>query len=191
MIGYPGIGRSRKHIRMLRSDEREKERGGEAPMEIDSPPPLWLKSPTSKIFRKFKFYEQTLFFSGPSSIFHSPLNNTPAVTVNESDSNNNNAANNNINTADNKNNQSEDNTDENSKLIKSPNTTPSNIRSSILMRPHTSPLGTCSSTGRSPLRSCHTNSDAVTHLRRLATATYHANSSPPNRSPTVVHFDFY
>ena len=34
---------------MLRSDdEREKERGGEAPMEIDSPPPLWLKPPTSK-----------------------------------------------------------------------------------------------------------------------------------------------
>lgn len=36
---------------MLRNnnDDRERERGGEAPMEIDSPPPLWLKSPTSKI----------------------------------------------------------------------------------------------------------------------------------------------
>lgn len=35
---------------MLRSDQerdRERDRGGEAPMEIDSPPPLWLKSPTS------------------------------------------------------------------------------------------------------------------------------------------------
>ena len=26
----------------------KRERGGEAPMEIDSPPPLWLKPPTSK-----------------------------------------------------------------------------------------------------------------------------------------------
>lgn len=39
---------------MLRNnnDDRERERGGEAPMEIDSPPPLWLKSPTSKILMK-------------------------------------------------------------------------------------------------------------------------------------------
>ena len=39
---------------MLRSnDERERERGGEAPMEIDSPPPLWLKSPASN----FEYYD--------------------------------------------------------------------------------------------------------------------------------------
>lgn len=43
---------TQSHIvtKMLRSDdERERERGGEAPMEIDSPPPLWLKPPTSKL----------------------------------------------------------------------------------------------------------------------------------------------
>ena len=58
---------------------------------------------------------------------------------------------------------------------------------SPLSRPHTSPVDKFvgGSTGKSPLRSCHTNSDAVTHLRRLATATF-VNSSPPNRSPTVV-----
>lgn len=42
---------------MLRSEEERNresesasanERGGESPMEIDSPPPLWLKAPTSK-----------------------------------------------------------------------------------------------------------------------------------------------
>lgn len=72
-----------------------------------------------------------------------------------------------------------DNSDENSPL----NRTPPSIRSTSV-RPQTSPL--IGSNGKSPLRSCHTNSDAVLHLRRLATATYHVNSSPPNRSPTVV-----
>ena len=70
---------------------------------------------------------------------------------------------------------------------KTPNSSPS-LNASPLLRPQTSPIDkiTGGSTGKSPLRSCHTNSDAVTHLRRLATATY-VNSSPTNRSPTVVN----
>lgn len=69
-------------------------------------------------------------------------------------------------------------------VLKSPNSTPP--ARSPFMRAHTSPVSQiCASSGKSPLRSCHTNSDAVTHLRRLTTATF-ANSSPPNRSPTVV-----
>lgn len=75
-----------------------------------------------------------------------------------------------------------------SEVSKTPNSCPPAGRSSLL-RPSTSPLDriTGGSTGKSPLRSCHTNSDAVTHLRRLATATF-VNSSPPNRSPTVVKY---
>lgn len=46
-LGHSQLTKTHTHT-MLRHDEREKERGGEAPMEIDSPPPLWLKSPTSK-----------------------------------------------------------------------------------------------------------------------------------------------
>lgn len=47
--------------KMLRSDdERERERGGEAPMEIDSPPPLWLKPPTSSCLMLLYF---TLLYS--------------------------------------------------------------------------------------------------------------------------------
>lgn len=70
--------------------------------------------------------------------------------------------------------------------VKTPNSSPPN-RSPFLRAAHTSPLGQIvgGSTGKSPLRSCHMNSDATTHLRRLATATF-VNSSPPNRSPTVV-----
>jgi hypothetical protein len=44
---------------MLRSDderEKDRERGGEAPMEIDSPPPLWLKPPTSNNFHLYSFF---------------------------------------------------------------------------------------------------------------------------------------
>ena len=70
--------------------------------------------------------------------------------------------------------------------VKTPNSTPTTR--SPFMRAQTSPVAQiCVSTGKSPLRSCHTNSDAVTHLRRLTTATFVNNSSPPNRSPTVVN----
>lgn len=67
--------------------------------------------------------------------------------------------------------------------LETPNSTP--LSRTPFLRSHTSPVTVMTgSTGKSPLRSCHTNSDAVTNLRRLATATF--NSSPPNRSPTVV-----
>lgn len=73
-----------------------------------------------------------------------------------------------------------------SSVSKTPSSSPPASRTPLL-RPNTSPIDRINggSTGKSPLRSCHTNSDAVTHLRRLATATF-VNSSPPNRSPTVV-----
>lgn len=35
-------------------------------------------------------------------------------------------------------------------------------------------------TGKSPLRSCHTNADAVVQLRRLTAATFAPSSSPTN-----------
>lgn len=76
-----------------------------------------------------------------------------------------------------------------SAVSKTPNSSPPAGRSPLL-RLNTSPVDRIAggSTGKSPLRSCHTNSDAVGHLRRLATATF-VNSSPPNRSPTVVKYN--
>lgn len=171
---------------MLRSKDerdREKDRGGEAPMEIDSPPPLWLKSPASKLLFLFALID-FLTLLGPtvnSSFTNSPFSNQPIKTSS-------------LNTptpSHNDKNSAEDTVEMNCNsspmdTVSSPlsmiNLTPPPRSSS--QRPHTSPLGVTGS-GKSPLRSCHTNSDAVGHLRRLTTATF-INSSPPQRSPTVV-----
>ena len=168
---------------MLRTDEdRERDRGGEAPMEIDSPPPLWLKPPTSncRLIRigVIIILQIINIYVGPAT-FHSPTPQTttsgvisysglstpsatgpsclsgPPVTCNSSPL---------------------------TVAVKTPETTPS----AGFVQVQTSPVSLMTgSTGKSPLRSCHTNSDAVTHLRRLTTATF-VNSSPPSRSPTVV-----
>lgn len=181
---------------MLRDED---ERGGEAPMEIDSPPPLWIKSPISTLsylgellmfWTCFGHALVVLCWTGPAvngvSTGHlqsasMPLSLLPAPKPAASEtcvgrmaeagklmSGGSADGHHGIETA---------------PTVSSPsaNVTPNR---SPFWKSRTSPHSAVGGSGKSPLRSVHTNADAVVSLRRLATATF-SNHSPPQRSPTV------